>query len=94
MSCIHNSEIGDKKLIGLKQKGVYCSIFSLGLRLKKLYLHQLMGRFLYITDSSNSSSIVFELVSLVLALKANELVFERVTQMAVELINNHLMSVQ
>ena len=53
-----------------------------------------MGRFLYITDSSNSSSIVFELVSLVLALKANEVVFERVTQMAVELINNHLMSVQ
>ena len=59
-----------------------------------MHLHQLMGRFLYITDSSNSSSIVFELVSLVLALKANELVFERVTQMAVELINNHLMSVQ
>ena len=59
-----------------------------------MHLRQLMGRFLYITDSSNSSSIVFELVSLVLALKANELVFERVTQMAVELINNHLMSVQ
>ena len=36
----------------------------------------------------------FELVSLVLALEANEPVSELVTQMAVELINNHLISVQ
>ena len=36
----------------------------------------------------------FELVSLVLALEATEPVSEPVTQMAVELINNHLISVQ
>ena len=48
-----------------------------------------MGRFIYILDSSNSSSH-FELVSSVLALEATE----PVTQMAVELINNHLISVQ
>ena len=36
----------------------------------------------------------FELVSSVLALEATELVSEPVTQMAVELINDHLISVQ
>ena len=36
----------------------------------------------------------FELVSSVLALEATEPVSEPVTQMAVELINNHLISVQ
>ena len=36
----------------------------------------------------------FELVSSVLALEATEPVSEPVTQMAVELINNHLTSVQ
>ena len=36
----------------------------------------------------------FDLVSSVLALEATEPVSEPVTQMAVELINNHLMSVQ
>ena len=36
----------------------------------------------------------FELVSSVLALEATEPVSELVTQMAVELINNHLISVQ
>ena len=36
----------------------------------------------------------FELVSWVLALEATEPVSESVTQMAVELINNHLISVQ
>ena len=36
----------------------------------------------------------FELVSLVLALEATEPVSEMVTQMSVELINNHLISVQ
>ena len=36
----------------------------------------------------------FELISSVLALEATELVSEPVTQMAVELINNHLISVQ
>ena len=36
----------------------------------------------------------FELVSLVLALEATEPVSEPVTQMAVELINNHLILVQ
>ena len=36
----------------------------------------------------------FELVSSVLTLEATELVSEPVTQMTVELINNHLISVQ
>ena len=36
----------------------------------------------------------FELVSLVLALEATEPVSEMVTQMSVELINNHHISVQ
>ena len=54
-----------------------------------------LGCFIYILDSSNS--IVkshFELVRSVLALEATEPVSEPVTQMAVELINNHLISVQ
>ena len=50
--------------------------------------------FIYILDSSNSSSITFWIVSSVLALEATEPVSEPVTQMAVELINNHLISVQ
>ena len=50
----------------------------------------IMGSFIYILDSSNSIQSHFELVSLVLALEATELVIEPVTQMAVELINNHL----
>ena len=49
--------------------------------------------FIYILDSSNSSTH-FELVSLVLALEATEPVSEPVAQMAVELINNHLILVQ
>ena len=49
---------------------------------------------IYSLSSSNSSSSHFELVSLVLALEAIEPVSEMVTQMAVELINNHLISVQ
>ena len=53
--------------------------------------------FIYILDSSNSSSITFELVSSVLALDATEPlaepVAEPVAQLAVELINNHLISV-
>ena len=48
------------------------------------------GCFIYILDSSNSRQSHFELVSLVLALEATE----RVTQMAVELKNIHLISVQ
>ena len=52
------------------------------------------GCFIYILDSSNPSSIIFELFSSVLALKATEPVSEPVTQMAIELINNHLVSVQ
>ena len=42
------------------------------------------GCFIYILDSSNSSSIKLELVSLILALEATEPVPEPVTQMAVE----------
>ena len=52
-----------------------------------------MGCFIYILDSSNSSSH-FELVISVLALEATEPVSEPVTQMVVELINIHLISVQ
>ena len=36
----------------------------------------------------------FDLVSSLLALEATELVSEPVTQMALELINNHLISIQ
>ena len=50
-----------------------------------------MGRFIYILDGSNSH---FELVSSVLAIEATEPVSEQVTQMAVELVNNHLISEQ
>jgi hypothetical protein len=42
-------------------------------------------------DGSNSH---FELVSSVLAIEATEPVSEQVTQMAVELVNNHLISEQ
>ena len=51
------------------------------------------GCFIYILDSSNLVQSHFELVSLVLALEATELLSEPVTQMAVELINNHIISV-
>ena len=54
----------------------------------------IMGSFIYILDSSNSIQSHFELVSSVLALEATEPVSEPVTQMAFELINNHLISVQ
>ena len=53
-----------------------------------------MGCFIYILDSQILVQSHFELVSLVLALEAAEPVSEPVTQMAVELINNHLISVQ
>ena len=46
------------------------------------------GHFIYILESSNSSSFTC------LALEATETVFELVTEMAVELINNHLISIQ
>ena len=52
-------------------------------------LNLALGCFIYILVQSH-----FELVSLVLALEATEPVSEPVTQMAVELINNHLISVQ
>ena len=49
-----------------------------------------MGCFIYILDSSNS---IFDLVSLLVALEATEPVSELVTQIALELINIHLISV-
>ena len=52
------------------------------------------GCFIYILDSSNSNSSHFELVSSLLVLDATELVSQPVTQMAVEMINIHLISVQ
>ena len=53
--------------------------------------------FIYILDNSNSMYIAhlhFELVSCLLALEATELVSEPVTQMAIELYNIHLISIQ
>ena len=50
--------------------------------------------FIYILDSSNSSLFTFDLVSSLLALEATEPVSEPVTQMAVELIYIHLISIQ
>ena len=52
-----------------------------------------LGCFIYILGRSNSSSITFEVVSLVLALEATESISEPVAEMAVELmLNNHLIS--
>ena len=53
-----------------------------------------MGCLIYILDCSNSSSFTIDLVSLRLALEATELVSEPVAEMALELINNHLISAQ
>ena len=57
-----------------------------------------MVGFIYILESSNSSSLFFfSLVSLLLALDSTEMVHtvsQTVTQMAVELINIRLISVQ
>ena len=47
------------------------------------YLNTTLGRFIYILDSSNSSSFTFDLLSWLLALEATEPVSEPVTQMAV-----------
>ena len=52
-----------------------------------------MGRFIYILDSSMIVHSHFDLVSSLLALEATEPVSEPVNQMALELINNHLISV-
>ena len=59
-----------------------------------IYVDRILGCFIYILYSSNSSLITFELVSLVLALEATEPISEIVTLMAVELINNHFIPVQ
>ena len=55
-----------------------------------------MGHFIHILDSSNSSSFTFwsSEVSWLLALEANELASEPITQMTVELITIYLISVQ
>ena len=71
-------------------------VILLNLNLKDLIYgfgsNSTLAHFIYILDSSNSSSIV--LVSSSLALEATELVSKLVTEMALELINNHLISVQ
>ena len=54
----------------------------------------IMGSFIYILDSSNSIQSHFELVSSILGLEATEPVSELLTQMALELINSHIISVQ
>ena len=55
----------------------------------KMFAMHMQDCFIYILDSSN-----FDLVSSLVALEATELVSEPVTQMALELKNNHLISVQ
>ena len=50
-----------------------------------------LGCFIYVQTLLHSH---FDLVSSILALEATELVSEPVTQMAVELMNIHLISVQ
>ena len=55
---------------------------------QKLFLH--LCCFIYILDSSNSSSFTFWYINLLLALEATEVV----TQMALELKNNHFILVQ
>ena len=66
----------------------------------QIYIYQawaiyqkIMGCFIYIQDSSNSSSFT-NLVSWLLPLEATEPVSEPLLEMAVELINIHLISVQ
>ena len=51
-----------------------------------------LGFFIYILDSSNFDH--FDIVSWLLALEPTELDYEPVTQMAVELIYIHVISVQ
>ena len=49
--------------------------------------------FIYILESSNSSSFTFDLISSLLALEATEPLSEPLTQMVLELLNNHPISV-
>ena len=53
-----------------------------------------LGHFIYILDIQILVHSHFDLFSSLLALEATELVSEQVTQMALELINNRLISVQ
>ena len=54
----------------------------------------LMGPFIYILESSILVNSHFDLVNLLLALEATEPGSQPVTQMALEVIKNHLISVQ
>ena len=72
-------------------------MFFLFLEIQVIYLQSALktwGCFICVLDGSNYSSIHFELVSSVLAQGATEPKSELVIQMAIELINNHLNSVQ
>ena len=60
----------------------------------KLKIITIQGGFIYIPDSSNSSSFTFRSTILLLALEATKEISEPATQMALELINNHLISEQ
>ena len=74
-----------------------CLIFRNFLTLFRFCLNVFVSRFIYILDSSNSSSFTFWSGSQFASssrIEATELVSERVTQMAVELINNQFISVQ
>ena len=59
----------------------------------KMHSTVALNRFIYILDSSILVQSHFELVILVLGLEATEPVSKPVTQMALELINNYLISV-
>ena len=67
---------------------------SVGAKIFFAHFKAPFSHFIYILDSSNYSSFTFDLASLPLALEGTESVFEPVTQMALELINKHLISVQ
>ena len=74
-----------QSIVALVLNGLCYNISS-----KKIHIS---GCFIYILDRSNSFQSHFDLVSSVLALEATEPVSEPVTHMAVELINNHFVSV-
>ena len=72
----------------LIEEGYYRGLkFEMSAFTKSCFIYSLL-------DSSNSSSFTFYLVRSLLALEATEPVSELVTQTALELINNHLISVQ
>ena len=76
----------------------YVALISFSVCIHTVYMHMQCYVGLFHLHSRYVVQILvqshFELVSLFLALEATEPVSEPVTQMAVELINNHFISVQ